>query len=129
MQPRHAELHEGEPFELSIEVTGTAPLSFQWLYEGRRLRGESGAQLKVSAAAVEATGRYTCVVRNVAGSDSSAAARVCVSSRCLLGLIRISGTSSSYAIYGAFERFSCLGGCDGNHVQVSCNFEVFDGAK
>lgn len=84
VQPRHAELQEGEPFELSIEATGTAPLSFQWLYEGRRLRGESGAALSVSAAAVEATGRYTCVVRNSAGSDSSAAARVCVASRCLL---------------------------------------------
>lgn len=81
-QPQGMELEEGHPFVLSIAAEGSQPIAYQWLYSGRRLRGETGPVLRVSAAATAVTGDYACTARNLAGSATSDTAQITVRPRC-----------------------------------------------
>lgn len=46
-QPQSTQLDEGQPFVLSVAAEGSLPLTHQWQYGGRRLRGETSAELRV----------------------------------------------------------------------------------
>jgi formylglycine-generating enzyme required for sulfatase activity len=57
----------GDDFAIESVVTGTAPLSFQWLKNGASLPGATSATLSISAAQPDDSGIYTLFVSNNAG--------------------------------------------------------------
>ena len=63
---------------LSVNATGTNPLSYQWYKDGTALSGATSAAYAVPGTAVSQSGSYTVVVSNSAGSVTSTAAGVTV---------------------------------------------------
>jgi hypothetical protein len=63
---------------LSVNVSGTNPLSYQWYKDGTAISGATGAGYAVPGTAVSQSGSYTVMVSNSAGSVTSAAAAVTV---------------------------------------------------
>ncbi|MDB4798463.1 leucine-rich repeat protein [Verrucomicrobia bacterium] len=58
----------GDDFVLEAVVTGTAPLSFQWLKDGASLPGATSATLSISAVQPDDSGIYSLFVTNDAGN-------------------------------------------------------------
>jgi len=59
-------------FRLSVDATGTPPLEFQWLHDGREIEGATENSLVVRRAP-ESAGSYRVLVRNRAGTAISQA--------------------------------------------------------
>ncbi|MDA7510903.1 hypothetical protein N8612_04425, partial [Verrucomicrobia bacterium] len=57
----------GDDFAIEAVVTGTAPLSFQWLKDGASLPGATSATLSISAAQPDDSGIYSLFATNDAG--------------------------------------------------------------
>ncbi|MDB4746604.1 hypothetical protein OAG52_05390, partial [Verrucomicrobia bacterium] len=57
----------GDDFAIEAVVTGTAPLSFQWLKDGASLPGATSAALSISAAQPNDSGIYSLFATNDAG--------------------------------------------------------------
>lgn len=75
VQPASVTVVEQQAASFSVTATGAAPLSYQWLRNGKELPGATSATLAMpSALAVDHTARYSAVVRNSAGSVTSAEA-------------------------------------------------------
>ena len=76
--PAGVTVTNGDPVNLTVTATGTAPLSYQWRKGGVAIPGETAATIAIPAAQVSDAGSYDVVVSNVGGSDTSAAAVVTV---------------------------------------------------
>jgi hypothetical protein len=61
---------------LSVAASGTAPLDYQWYYDGAPLQGQTHTRLVLNAAAFTNAGSYSVVVTNLYGSVTSAVAVV-----------------------------------------------------
>ena len=70
-QPVGQSVNLGEPFTLSVEATGTAPLSYQWFKNGLAISGANSATLSLAALIVEDAGSYTVRISNGAGEVTS----------------------------------------------------------
>ena len=57
----------GEPLTLSISATGTAPLTYEWFYDGAPIAGATGSELILSDPQIPDSGQYTVLVRNAYG--------------------------------------------------------------
>jgi hypothetical protein len=68
VQPISGIILFGEPFTLPIEVTGTEPFAYQWFLNGRRLIGQTNAQLSVPKVAAKNKGEYQVEVSNSFGA-------------------------------------------------------------
>jgi hypothetical protein len=68
----------GQPIQLSVEATGTAPLLYQWRRGDSVIAGATTAQLQIPAATSGDAGSYVAVVSNASGSAVSAPAVVVV---------------------------------------------------
>ncbi len=75
-QPLDTNVAAGQPFTLAVAATGSAPLSYRWVFEGANLSGATASTLTVSNAQAVNEGFYRAVVQNSAGSVTSAVARV-----------------------------------------------------
>lgn len=73
-QPVAVEVNEGEPVTLSVEATGTAPLSYQWKKNGTVIRNATDASIRLASPLAADSGVYTVVVSNMAGTVISAEA-------------------------------------------------------
>ena len=60
------------PASFSVTATGTAPLSYQWRWNGSDLTGQTHTNLAFGAVQPADTGNYTVVVTNLSGSVTSA---------------------------------------------------------
>ena len=76
--PQSVTVSEGQPLQLSVVATGTAPLSFQWRRGGVDLPGATAATLAYANAHLTNAGSYVVVVRNGAGQITSVPALVTV---------------------------------------------------
>lgn len=75
VQPASVTVTELQGTSFSVTATGAAPLSYQWLRNGKELPGATSSTLAMpSALAVDHTARYSAVVSNSAGSVTSTAA-------------------------------------------------------
>ncbi len=68
----------GTDITFSVVATGTAPLSYQWQYNGINLTGAIGSSLTITNAQMTASGSYTVQVSNAAGFAISASAMLTV---------------------------------------------------
>jgi len=58
----------------SVTATGTAPLSYQWQFNGTNIGGATAADLTLSNAQLSQAGNYQVVVTNLSGSVTSSLA-------------------------------------------------------
>ena len=73
-QPQSQAVAAGSNAALSVTATGTAPLAYQWYFDGAPLAGQTNAAWLLSAAAFTDAGSYTVMVTNLYGSVTSAPA-------------------------------------------------------
>src|SRR5207245_1599307 len=71
-------IEQGQPVTLSIAVTGDAPLSYQWFYDGDGyIGGATNSTLELFGNVGDA-GAYTAVAQNVFGSCSNVPINVAI---------------------------------------------------
>jgi hypothetical protein len=66
----------GSSASFSVTATGTAPLSYQWAFEGTNLAGATANPLLLTGVQLSQAGSYAVMVTNVAGSVTSAPAKL-----------------------------------------------------
>ncbi len=79
-QPAGLSLAAGGNVSLAVSATGTAPLTYQWLKEGVKVTGQTGASLPLNSISAGDAAGYSVVVANSVGSVTSAVAVVTVTS-------------------------------------------------
>jgi hypothetical protein len=77
-QPGKLEVTQGQNASFSVVTTGTAPLSYQWNFNGSAVSGANDATLTLSSVQAAQAGNYTVVVSNAWGSVTSAVATLTV---------------------------------------------------
>jgi hypothetical protein len=70
-QPRNQSVSAGANVSFSVTAKGTAPLNYQWLFNGIEMLGATNASLVLANAQPRQAGNYAVVVRNNAGETSS----------------------------------------------------------
>jgi hypothetical protein len=78
-QPQSQSILERSGTVFSVTATGTAPLSYQWQFNGGNIGGATGSALVLTNVLVSQAGNYRVVVTNVAGSVTSVVAILTVS--------------------------------------------------
>ncbi len=78
-QPSSQSVLVGSPLALSVQASGTSPLTYQWSRNGVAIGGAVGSTLTISSAQIADAGSYTVQVSNPGGTVASAAATVTVS--------------------------------------------------
>ena len=76
VQPQNTKVKEGEKLTLSVVATGSAPLSYQWIFEGLKIEGATNSVYEVEAAQAGDAGRYIVTITNPYGSVTSSIATV-----------------------------------------------------
>ncbi len=83
-QPASVSITTGSSATLSVNATGTAPITYQWRKDGVYIAGQTGSSLAIANAQPADAGSYSVVVSNVVGSLSSADAAVMVNTPVIL---------------------------------------------
>ena len=78
VQPASQSVVQGQAASFSTAVTGTAPLSYQWIFKGSPLKGATTSALALTNVQPSDAGSYALVVTNIAGSITSSAATLTV---------------------------------------------------
>jgi sugar lactone lactonase YvrE len=78
-QPQSQSVNAGTSVNFSVTVTGKPTPTYQWLREGSAIAGATGSTCNLSNVQAADAGNYTVVVTNLAGSVTSAAATLSVS--------------------------------------------------
>jgi hypothetical protein len=71
VQPLGQSATVGSTVTFSVQATGSAPLSYQWLFNGQAIPAATGATLVLTNVQAAAAGRYSVLVANAAGSRPS----------------------------------------------------------
>lgn len=109
-QPVSQTVAVGEPVALNVSAQGSAPLVYQWRFNGSTLAGATLSTLLLTDAQVAQSGDYTAFVTNSFGSVTSAVATLTVLAT-PPGVITVCdafGLSSALAAGGTIKF-----GCDG----------------
>ena len=77
--PLSATICTGLPFSVSVAATGTATLGYQWRKNTVNIGGATSPSFTIPAVAAADAANYDCVVTNICGSATSAAATLSVS--------------------------------------------------
>lgn len=75
-QPNNLQVAAGQNFTLSVDVSGTPPIYYQWSYQGNPIDGANAATLILTNAQSVNEGIYSVLVYNDAGSTNSSFVRV-----------------------------------------------------
>ena len=98
LEPLSQTVLTGSNVTFTVAATGTAPLRYQWRYNGVEMAGATNATLLLTNVPVGRAGRYLVVVSNVAGAVSSQEAGLIVTSAANLRII-----SATVLINGFFS--------------------------
>jgi hypothetical protein len=96
-QPSNATLTVGNAATFTVVATGTAPLSYQWSKNSVAITGATSATYAIASAQSGDGGSYTVAVTNLAGSVTSNAATLTVSTVPVAPSIATQPTSASVA--------------------------------
>ncbi|MDF2988454.1 MAG: S-layer protein, partial [Eubacterium sp.] len=122
-QPENCSITAGQTASFTVNVTGTAPLSYQWKKNGvditddSNISGANTATLTVSSAGDEDAGDYTCYISNIAGGVTSSAATLTVNPQGAFTLVTTPGSNHvnlnwnpvpEAAYYGIYKDGICL---------------------
>lgn len=80
-EPADTAVYTGKPARLSVVAAGTAPLIYQWRFEGEDLPGATHAELTWGAVDIASTGQYGVLVSNTLGAVTSRVATLTVIER------------------------------------------------
>jgi hypothetical protein len=105
-QPQSQTNVVGTVAAFSVAVTGTAPLNYQWQFNGADIQGATGTSLTLDNAQPTDAGDYTVVLTNVAGSVTSSLATLTVVLPPVVltpptSLTNSAGSSASFAVTSA----------------------------
>ncbi|MDA1273734.1 MAG: immunoglobulin domain-containing protein [Verrucomicrobia bacterium] len=75
-QPQSLTVTNGSGAVFTVGASGTAPLSYQWRFNGAAIAGATGSVLSVPSAQPSSAGGYSVQVRNAVGSVTSAEAQL-----------------------------------------------------
>jgi len=101
-QPASQTVTAGSSVTFSVVASGTAPLSYQWKFNGANISGATSSSFTIASAQSANAGSYTVTVSNSAGSVTSAAATLTVNS---------GGSNTRYNLTGfATVSPGCTGG-------------------
>src|SRR5262249_25316512 len=78
-QPPNQSVRLGEDFSIGVFVQGTAPLSYQWRFNGTNLAGKTNQSLTIPNVQFTDAGLYSVLVTNDAGAVTSTNAVLTVS--------------------------------------------------
>jgi hypothetical protein len=78
LEPQGRAARETEDVVLQVGALGSAPLTYQWFFEGFDLPDETNSVLRIPNIAPDQAGNYTVTVTNPHGEDTSAAAVITV---------------------------------------------------
>ncbi len=104
---------QGGSASFTVAATGSAPLTFQWKFNGDDLPGMTSATLALSGVGTAHDGLYTCIATNTAGSVTSNGATLIVQSTfaqwaAARGVTGVNGDSDSDGIGNLAEFFHNL---------------------
>jgi hypothetical protein len=71
VQPTNRSVVAGDPADFSVVASGTAPLSYQWLFEGTNLAGATSSRLLLHSVSPADAGQYSATVLNPFGAVTS----------------------------------------------------------
>lgn len=74
VQPRSIRAPAGSGARFSVIASGSAPLSYQWFFEGRPLPGEVASSLSIPSVEPSRAGTYAVLVENPCGREASSTA-------------------------------------------------------
>jgi hypothetical protein len=104
LQPKSQDLRVGNPATLAAAASGTAPLSFQWYFNGQLLAAATSSSLSFPAVGVVNDGAYKVVVSNESGSVTSAPANLTIYTAPAI----LQGPASLQVNLGASAKFSVI---------------------
>ena len=76
--PQSATRYAGRTASFSVQAGGSAPLSYQWLFNGANLPGQTATNLTLSNLLLSQAGNYSCRVTNAQGAVTSAVAMLTI---------------------------------------------------
>ncbi len=89
-QPSSQMVNEGTGTSMTVAATGTAPMSFQWYYNGQAVSGATTSTLNFSSAQLVDAGNYYCRVSNPGSSATTSTASLVVMATTQTGAANIS---------------------------------------
>lgn len=99
LQPRPVTVNAGAPAVFTVSATGSNPLAYQWQRNGTDIAGATQPLLSITASDADNGALYRVVVRNAAGTVSSAAAQLTV----------VPSTSAPVIVAGPVGRVASVG--------------------
>jgi hypothetical protein len=111
-QPQSQSVTAGGNVTFSVSVSGSAPLSYQWRYNGTNISGATSPTLALNNVQPQQAGSYSVVVTNSAGSVTSANANLTV--------------TCSYTLSASSAAFGAAGGSGSVDVTTAggCSWSV-----
>jgi glucose/arabinose dehydrogenase/regulation of enolase protein 1 (concanavalin A-like superfamily) len=79
-QPDNLTVSQGQPATFSVSASGTAPLSYQWRKDNVNITGANASTYTIASAQAANAGSYQVIVTNAAGTATSQAATLTVTS-------------------------------------------------
>ena len=77
-QPSNITTNQGANVSFTVGASGTAPLAYQWQFDGQNLVGATTATLSLASVQTNQAGTYAVIVTNVAGAALSSNALLIV---------------------------------------------------
>lgn len=77
-EPTNQTVTVGANVSFNVMASGTAPLSYQWRWNGTNIGGATSVTLSLTSVTTDQAGGYSCVVTNVAGSATSSSATLTI---------------------------------------------------
>ena len=79
-QPANLSVYAGETAAFSVLAAGTAPLAYQWQFNGTNISGATNDDYSFNNAQTNSAGNYSVAITNLSGSITSAVAVLAVAS-------------------------------------------------